>query len=239
MKKVKLSLSRLATMVKVAKARQIVTAMTGNVNFPTPNPSLATLTTAANETETAFNNAEDGSNSAQVLLEEKEKALNKLLTQIASYVDNIAAGEETIINSAGMEASDEPGEAGQPETVINLKLADNKNISGSAKASWKKQKAAKIYLAYVAVEDTAGTPPLPPSSPSGPTPGTPATTKLTAMPTPPAQPGTSGYELYDVTTSTKLIITGVPPLKRIWVVVMAIGAGGKSGFSDPATIIVR
>lgn len=242
MKKPKLNLQQLTTILKVSKARQIAQAMALSANFPTPNPALAVLTAKAQEVEDAFEAAETGLNTAKTTLEEREKELDILLTQEAAYVSNIAAGNVEIIESAGMEAGEEAGAPGLPDTPKNLKLNDNKNVSGSAKCAWKKEKGAKAYLIYVALEGNIATlpmPPMPPTSPSDPTPGTPASTKISNMPLPPTQPGTIGYELYDISTATKIIINGVPPLKRIWVVVLALGAGGKSGFSDPATIIVR
>ncbi|HKC66443.1 MAG TPA: hypothetical protein VKB86_22560 [Pyrinomonadaceae bacterium] len=38
---------------KIARGRQIVTALTGNANFPSPQPTLAVITTAIDELEAA------------------------------------------------------------------------------------------------------------------------------------------------------------------------------------------
>ena len=46
MAKIKLNLKSLSTPEKIARARQIVTALTGNKDFTTPNPSLAQVTAA-------------------------------------------------------------------------------------------------------------------------------------------------------------------------------------------------
>jgi hypothetical protein len=136
-----------------------------------------------------------------------------------------------------MEAGEEPGASELPDIAQNLKLIDIKNISGSAKALWKSVKKSKSYLVYLAVENSVATIPVPPTTPS-PGPGGTAAL-LSALPTPPEQPGTSGYNLYDVCTASRITISGLTAGKRIWVVVLVVGAGGKSGFSDPATIIVR
>jgi hypothetical protein len=234
MKKPKLNLQSLTTMLKVSKTRQIAEAMAISVHFPTPNPALPILLAKAQEVEDAFEAAQTGLNTAQTTLELREKELDTLLTQEAAYVSNIAAGNVEIIESAGMEAGEEPGAPELPDIAQNLKLTDIKNISGSVKALWKSVKKSKSYLVYVAVESTAGTTP---GSPTTPSPGT--APILSALPTPPAQPGTSGYTLYDVPTASRITISGLTPGKRIWVVVLVVGAGGKSGFSDPATIIVR
>jgi hypothetical protein len=49
MPKVKLNLKSLSASEKVDKAHLIVKALTGNSSFTTPQPALATVTTAANE----------------------------------------------------------------------------------------------------------------------------------------------------------------------------------------------
>ena len=57
MPKVKLNISRLSINDKIGKCRQIVTAITGNPNFPSPNPPLATITAALNDLDAATNAA--------------------------------------------------------------------------------------------------------------------------------------------------------------------------------------
>ena len=58
MPKVKLNISRLSIPQRTAKCRQIVTAMTGNPNFPNPNPPLATVTATLNDLDAATNAAQ-------------------------------------------------------------------------------------------------------------------------------------------------------------------------------------
>src|SRR4051812_24225383 len=49
----KLGFAQMTPTVKVSTARHIVDAMTGNPNFTTPNPSLASVTAAADALEAA------------------------------------------------------------------------------------------------------------------------------------------------------------------------------------------
>ena len=49
-----LKLAKMPIPQKVAKARFIVTSMTGNVSFTTPSPTLAVITTNINTLETAY-----------------------------------------------------------------------------------------------------------------------------------------------------------------------------------------
>ena len=54
MARVKLNLRNLSVTDKIAKGRQIVTAMTNNARFATPNPALSDVTTTLDDLEKAF-----------------------------------------------------------------------------------------------------------------------------------------------------------------------------------------
>src|SRR5690348_7462840 len=53
MARVRLNLRNLSVTDKIAKGRQIVTAMTNNATFPTPNPPLAEVTGTIEDLEKA------------------------------------------------------------------------------------------------------------------------------------------------------------------------------------------
>ena len=71
-KQVSLKLATLSVPVKIERARHYVTVMTGNPNFITPAPTLASITTAVTILETAFNNAQAGGKALTALMREKE-----------------------------------------------------------------------------------------------------------------------------------------------------------------------
>jgi|SRR5215813_6515001 len=54
MARIRLNLKNLSITDKLAKGRQIVTAMTNNTSFPNPNPPLTEITTALDELTQAF-----------------------------------------------------------------------------------------------------------------------------------------------------------------------------------------
>ena len=54
MARIRLNLKNLTVTEKVAKGRQIVTAMSNNTSFPNPNPPLAEVTAALDELTQAF-----------------------------------------------------------------------------------------------------------------------------------------------------------------------------------------
>ena len=54
MARIRLNLKNLSVTEKVAKGRQIVTAMTNNSSFPNPTPALTEVTAALDELTQAF-----------------------------------------------------------------------------------------------------------------------------------------------------------------------------------------
>jgi hypothetical protein len=91
---------------KVIKARQVVKSMTGNPYFPSPNPSLPTVTVAINALEAA-QQALDGSVRKTHTRNIARKTLDKLMGYLQTYVENIAMGDSIIVLSAGMGIRDE------------------------------------------------------------------------------------------------------------------------------------
>jgi len=103
--RVKLELKKLNVLQVIALARQIVTALTGNPNFTTPNPTLTAVTALADVLEAALAAQKQAQLTAQqktTLLENALAALVEVLTQLADYVNNIAKGDAAIAGTAGM-----------------------------------------------------------------------------------------------------------------------------------------
>jgi hypothetical protein len=100
--KVTLGLANMTTLEKIETTRQYVIKMTGNANFTTPVPSLATVTAAVNTLEVAYNNAKTGGQQQTAIMYDKEEMLDKDLNQLAAYVEYTANGDRSIILSAGM-----------------------------------------------------------------------------------------------------------------------------------------
>jgi len=102
-----LKLSRFSIPEKVEKGRFIVTSMTGNANFPTPSPDLATITTQVNELETASIAAAGGGVDETANMHAKEHVLDLSLKSLAAYVESIANSDpvnaEAIALSSGMD----------------------------------------------------------------------------------------------------------------------------------------
>src|SRR5262245_47694443 len=97
MSKIRLNLSNLTIQEKTAKDLQIVAAMTGNPSFPNPSPPLETIATAATELNTANAEAQTARQTAKEktsIQNQKEEALDQLLTQEAAHVESVAGSNE-------------------------------------------------------------------------------------------------------------------------------------------------
>ena len=114
-------------------ARAILQAMAANSKtFPTPDPTLAVITTAADELETAQNVVKSGAKNAVANRNAKASALVSLLEEEKGYVQKIAnAGDPAhavdIIQSAAMNVKHVPMRA--PRVFV----AKQGSVSGSAK----------------------------------------------------------------------------------------------------------
>jgi hypothetical protein len=104
MARIRLNLRRLSVTEKLAKERQIVTAMTNNTSFASPNPPLSDVTTGLDELEKAFGLVQSARSEVATrsgTQENAEARLDQLLTQLAGYVERVAGKDDTLITSAG------------------------------------------------------------------------------------------------------------------------------------------
>src|SRR6185369_1928061 len=123
MARVKLNLRNLSVTDKIAKGRQIVTAMTNNPSFANPNPPLPDVTTVLDDLEKAFalvQAARSEVTTKTVTQDNAEAKLDQTLTQLAGYVESIAGKDDTIITSAGMETKAAPSAPSVPAAPQGL-----------------------------------------------------------------------------------------------------------------------
>ncbi len=118
---VALGLSRLSVPKKIEKSRFIVTSMTGNVNFTTPSPPLATITTNTDALETANIAALGGGADDTANMHDQEVVLDLSLKALGAYVEGIAnatpPSAEAIILSAGMAVKSKGGKVAHDFSV--------------------------------------------------------------------------------------------------------------------------
>lgn len=141
MSKVMLDFVMFTVSLLIEFARNTVTMMGGNPTFPTPFVPLAQITTVVNDLEAKFNLALNGGKVQKANMRLAVKALVALLRKQAAYVDSVAAGNDSVILSAGFHATSQP----ESKLLPDFSVVHGKN-SGEADVKHKKVKGAKSYL---------------------------------------------------------------------------------------------
>lgn len=147
MPRVKLNLKGLSALEKIAKARQIVTALTGNASFPTPTPPLTKVTAAADALETAYADTQTARQIAQTktsIQHDKEDELETLLRQLASYIDSASGDDESAILSTGLDVRG-AASATVPTAPTALTASDG-DMEGEIDLHWDSVKGARSYI---------------------------------------------------------------------------------------------
>ncbi|MDO7873512.1 hypothetical protein Q5H93_02125 [Hymenobacter sp. ASUV-10] len=152
--KVALGLNSLNPSSIISLNATIVSSMTGNKLFTTPAVPLADMSTDAQDYQTEENEI----NAAEAQLKARRtankgrlKKVEKNMTQQANYVNGIAQGSRSIIESAGMPASSEAQAKGKLPVVTGLQLSPG-GARGQVDAKWgavsKKKGSRDGYMVY-------------------------------------------------------------------------------------------
>lgn len=128
-----------------AKANSIITAMTGNPDFPTPTPTMAVLQAASDDFSAALAIAKNGSPYEKAVKNEKRAALITLLHSLANYVLFISNGDALKAKSSGFTIAKEPTPMPPLTAATNQKLEDGQN-AGELVFSFDKVPGAKSYV---------------------------------------------------------------------------------------------
>jgi len=148
MPKLKLNLRKLSVPEKLARAREIIAALTGNPDFPAPKPTLATATTITDDLETAQQEQQAAKRTAEaktLARNEREDVFDRTFSQLAAHVESVAGDNERLIKSAGMDtraaavSSNAPPDAPQS---LNITGGD---ADGEIDLSWEPVDGAKTY----------------------------------------------------------------------------------------------
>jgi len=148
MSKIKLNLRSLSPTETVAKARQIITALTGNPDYATPHPALTLITTAADDVETAITDVQAAKQTVatkQSIQHNKLDALEGLLRQLAGYIESVAGDDEAKILSAGVSVRTTTTSTPTVTTPTALSASEGSH-EGEVNLSWDKVKGAKSYV---------------------------------------------------------------------------------------------
>ena len=134
MAKVKLGLANMSPDDIVSLANQIKTAMTGNANFPSPNPTLTALATAITTATTKV----AAQAAAKQATDDRDAAIAELcalLTSLADHVSNVSGGDPVKIESAGMGVKAPNAPIGALGQVQNLSISAGDSV-GRLNLQW-------------------------------------------------------------------------------------------------------
>jgi hypothetical protein len=147
MSRVRLNLKNLTVTEKVAKGRQIVTAVTNNASFPNPNPPLNEVTAALDELAEAYALVQSAKSEITKRVVTQDNAGTKVdqaLTKLASYVESVAGKDDTLITSAGLETKSSPSAPTLP-SVPQAVTASAGEHEGEINLAWKAVTNARSY----------------------------------------------------------------------------------------------
>ena len=148
MPKIKLNLRRLSVPEKLARGREIITALTGNADFPAPKPTLATVTTITDDLETAQQEQQAAKRTAvtkTIARNEREDAFDRTFTQLAAHVESVAGDNERLIMSAGMDTKDASVSSAAPPDAPQLLNITGGDADGEIDLNWEPVDGAKTY----------------------------------------------------------------------------------------------
>lgn len=148
MPKLKLNLRKLSVPEKIARGREIITALTGNTNFPSPKPTLAAVTTVTDDLETAQQEQLAAKRTAvlkTMARDEKEDLFDSTFTQLAAHVESVAGDNEQLINSAGMDTRAPAVSSNAPPDAPQFLHITGGDADGEIDLNWEPVDGAKTY----------------------------------------------------------------------------------------------
>jgi hypothetical protein len=152
MVRIKIGLSGLNPTKVVLKALHIVGKLNGNAFFPTPDPSLITVSAATDTLADAVEAAQTRDSEKIAMRNVRFAELKELLKQLGSYVEDESKGSEEKIISSGFEVAQRGGTSGPLPAPIN-ELAKAGMAISTIDLSWKRVKGARVYLVEINTTD--------------------------------------------------------------------------------------
>lgn len=148
MKKAKVTFIRSDAETIASVTESIVAAMTGNANFATPAPTLASLSAKAAALRLKKQSVIDLDTQLTTARTEQKTLITELKDEIfmlRDYVQDESDGDEAQIHSAGMQMVGDRQPVGPLPAVQNLKVMVS-DLSGTLDAEWRPIAGALVYL---------------------------------------------------------------------------------------------
>jgi hypothetical protein len=159
MAKVKLGLADMTVLEKGQFGDTVHTSMTGNANFPTPNPPLTAVRTATDELTAAAEAVRLAKLALQAKVDvqdQKEVAFDLVLTQEGNYIETASGGDPVRILSAGVQV-----QAGRtppaPMSKVDDLSATGGDMPGECDLNHKPVKNKKNYIVEVSPDPVTAT----------------------------------------------------------------------------------
>ena len=154
MRLVKADLHELNAPAMIARGEFIVSKMTGNINFPTPSPALATVTTAIDALGVLISKAVGG---AHEDIDARDLALvevRNMLTALCYYVNYTSGADLGMAITSGFEPVREPA----PITLLaprDFTAFSALGFAGCIELKWRRVAGANLYHTFVCEGDLA------------------------------------------------------------------------------------
>ncbi|MCU0318462.1 MAG: fibronectin type III domain-containing protein [Flavobacteriales bacterium] len=126
------------------KADHIVEQMTDNVAFPSPQPSLASITTAATALRAAITAAMGGGRMEVAVRNARRNELKDLVDRLAEHVSSVAGKDEELVLSSGFGFRRQAGPLAEPSMPRNLSARINEHV-GRVDLAWTPVPEALTY----------------------------------------------------------------------------------------------
>lgn len=150
-KLVKAGLRGLKASQLVDKSIFVEGMMTGNLNFATPVPTIASITAARTSLTTALGAAVSGAHADIAVKNDAENTLHELLVQLSRYINSASNGDVDVAVSSGFElvkTSDPVDQLDAPDVS-----ARQSAYIGAVDLRWKRVHGARMYNIYMTTGD--------------------------------------------------------------------------------------
>lgn len=138
------------------KSLVIINSLTGNTNFPTPQPSLAEIAASRNAYINALSANETGGKQQTLVKNEARKDLEAKLRLLGLYVQANCNNNEVIAQGSGFDIQKSRAPIGILERPSNFKV-ENGPASGTLIASSDKVDGAKSYVYQITTAPVSNT----------------------------------------------------------------------------------
>ena len=156
MASIKLELDGLNALQLSGKAQAIITALTGNADFPAPEPALTVLTTQADDVAAAYatqKQKEADASAATAATDASIETLKASLRTLGAYIQKTSDGDASKILSSGF-AVEKDREASKPLAAPEGVNASYGDEPGEIDLAWNPLPGRPTYEAHISDGDT-------------------------------------------------------------------------------------